>query len=170
MGRSPHLGLFSFEQKKDREIARRSMERTGIISLAHRSLEELSGGERQRAWIARALTQEPKVLLFDEGTAYLDIRHQMEIFQLIRHLNKEEGLTVIAVTHDINLASQFADRIILMDRGRIRRIGAPDDVICASTIEEVYGLSVLVDRHPQSGMPRVTLSHPHGIYPETVSG
>ncbi|MGD0275469.1 MAG: heme ABC transporter ATP-binding protein [Syntrophales bacterium] len=160
MGRSPHLGLLSFEGKKDLEIARRSMDRTGILSLAKRSMEELSGGERQRVWIARALAQEPKVLFLDEGTAFLDIRHQVEIFQLMRHINREEGLTVVAVTHDINLASHFADRIILMDEGRIRRIGAPGDVISASMIEEVYGLNVLVDQHPQTGLPRVTLSYP----------
>jgi iron complex transport system ATP-binding protein len=160
MGRSPHLGLLSFEGKRDREIALQSMDRTGILSLARRSMEELSGGERQRVWIARALAQEPKVLLLDEGTAYLDIRHQVEIFQLVRHINREERLTVVAVTHDINLASHFADRIILMGEGRIRRIGAPGDVISTSMIEEVYGLNVLVDQHPQTGMPRVTLSHP----------
>ena len=107
MGRAPHLGKLRFEGKRDHEVTRRSMEMTETLSFAHRSIGELSGGERQRVLIARALAQEPQIILLDEPTAFLDIRHQISFFNLIKTLNREEGLTVISVTHDINLASLY---------------------------------------------------------------
>jgi iron complex transport system ATP-binding protein len=157
MGRSPHLGLMSFEGETDFRIAQHAMEMTDIIDLAPRRMNELSGGERQRVLIARALAQEPEVMLLDEPTAFLDIRHQMEILDLAKKLNKTKGVTVVAVTHDINLASMYCDRIIFLQDGSIRCMGSPDAVISETHIRDVYGIQVLVDTNPVAGCPRVTM-------------
>jgi len=157
MGRAPHLGRLRFEGTADFDVVRKAMERTDILPFASRSINELSGGERQRVLIARALAQEPEIILLDESTAFLDIKHQVAFFDLIKTLNSEEGLTVIAVTHDINLASLYSDRVMLLKDGSICRMGSPDEVITESTIKEVYETEVLVDRNPVSGLPRVTL-------------
>jgi len=162
MGRSPHLGRLRFEGASDFEIVRMAMETADVLPFASRSINELSGGERQRVLIARALAQEPQVILLDESTAFLDIKHQIAFFDLMKSLNKEKGLTVIAVTHDMNLASLYCDRIMLLDGGRVHTIGAPDEVLTQSNIREVYDTDVLVDLNPATGSPRVTLlaSHP----------
>ena len=128
-----------------------------ISHLAHRSITDVSGGERQRAIIARALTQQPRVLLLDEPTAFLDLNHQLEICRILRRLNDERGLTVVLVSHDLNLASQYCDRLMLLREGRQYSIGVPQEVIRHDLLEAVYGCTVLVDRHPISGLPRVTL-------------
>ena len=157
MGRAPHLGKLRFEGKKDFEIARGAMELTDTLPFANRSVNELSGGEKQRILIARSLAQQPQIILLDESTAFLDIKHQIDFFDLIKTLNKKQGLTVISVTHDINLASLYCDRIILLNAGNIQCMGTPDEVITESNIKEVYETDVLVDRNPQTGLPRVTL-------------
>lgn len=157
MGRAPHLGRLMFERKSDFAVSQKAMELTDTLSLAERNINELSGGERQRVLIARALAQEPGIILLDESTAHLDIKHQVAFFDLIRDLNRKEGLTVIAVTHDINLASLFCDRIMLLKKGCIHSIGTPDEVITESNIKEVYETDVFVDCNPQTGLPRVTL-------------
>jgi len=156
MGRTPHLGKWRFEGEKDLMIVKRAMEMTDTLALADRSMNRLSGGERQRVLIARALAQEPRLLLLDEPTASLDIRHQSEFFNLIRALNRAQALTVMAVTHDINLASLYCDRIILLKEGRIRMTGRPEEVITEEHIHAVYETPVLVDRHPVMDLPRVT--------------
>ena len=157
MGRAPHLGKLRFEGEKDYEIARRAMEMTDTLPFANRNINELSGGERQGILIARALAQEPQIMLLDESTAFLDIRHQIAFFDLMKTLNREQGLTVISVTHDINLASLYCDRIVLLNKGNIHYMGTPDEVITESNIKEVYETDVLVDKNPQTGLPRVTL-------------
>ncbi len=157
MGRAPYLGRLSFEGEKDYAIARDAMEMTDTLSFAMRSINELSGGERQRVLIARALAQQPQVILLDESTAYLDIKHQIAFFDLIKTLNQKEGLTVMAVTHDVNLASIFCDRIMLLSKGTVHCMGTPEEVITESNIKEVYEADVLVDTNPQTGLPRVTL-------------
>jgi len=157
MGRAPHLGRLRFEGKTDFEIVHKAMEMTDILPFAARSINELSGGEKQRVLIARALAQQPQIILLDESTAFLDIKHQIAFFDLIKNLNKEEGLTVITVTHDINLASLFCDRVMLLNEGIIHCIGTPDEVITESNIKEVYETDVLVDENPLTGQPRVTL-------------
>jgi iron complex transport system ATP-binding protein len=162
MGRFPHQRSrgwagFGWEGDEDVALARDAMREMDVLHLANRLITDVSGGERQRAIIARALTQEPRVLLLDEPTAFLDLQHQLEICAILRRLNEERGLTIILVSHDLNLASQYCDRLLLLDGGRIFRMGPPEDVIRPDLLETVYRCRVLVDRHPQSGLPRVTL-------------
>ena len=163
MGRFPHrardrwIGGFGWESREDLAIAEQAMMTMDIVHLAHRSVTDLSGGERQRTVIARALAQTPKVLLLDEPTAFLDLQHQVEICSVLRQLRDEGGLTVVLVSHDLNLVSQYCDRILLLDRGQIVRLGGPDEVIEPKVLESVYRCRVLVDRHPSSGLPRITL-------------
>ncbi len=157
MGRSPYLGSLLFESEKDLEIARKAMEWTKILPFSGRSIDELSGGERKRVFIARALAQEPEVILLDEPTANLDIQHQIDFLDLILTLNRERGLTIVMATHDMNLASEFCDRLILLQEGRIYQTGTPEEVVTKENIESVYGCGVWVDRHPVSGMPRISL-------------
>lgn len=166
MGRFPHhcggrrfgkLIWFGWETREDQRLAAEAMEETDVAHLANRPISAVSGGERQRAILARALTQEPRVLLLDEPTVFLDLNHQVEICRILRRLNEERGLTILLVSHDLNLASQYCDRLLLLAGGEIYRIGTPEEVIRPDVLEAVYGCEVLVDGHPDSGLPRVTL-------------
>jgi iron complex transport system ATP-binding protein len=157
MGRSPHLGHLMFESEKDVEITKKAMDWTKMLPFSERSMDELSGGERKRVFIARALAQEPEVILLDEPTSNLDIHHQMDFLDLILTLNRERGLTIVMASHDMNIASEFCDRLILLQGGRIYKMGTPDEVITKENIEEVYGCEVWVDQNPFSGMPRINL-------------
>jgi len=163
MGRYPHhrgatwSAGFGWESPGDLSIAEQAMQLTDLTHLASRSVMDLSGGERQRCMIARALAQEPKVLLLDEPTAFLDLQHQIEICTIVRRLKDERGLTVALVSHDLNLVSQHCDRLMLLDAGKVFQFGRPDEVIQPEVLEAVYRCRVLVDRHPVSGLPRVTL-------------
>ncbi len=163
MGRSPYLGGLLFESEKDLEIARKAMEWTKILPFSERSIEELSGGERKRVFIARALAQEPEIVLLDEPTANLDIQHQIDFLDLILTLNRERGLTIVMASHDMNIASEFCDRLILLQGGRIYQTGTPEEVMTKENIESVYGCEVWVDRHPISGMPRISLLRKGGV-------
>ena len=160
MGRSPHhqgWGGWHWEDAEDWRVAQAAMEDLNVSHLGNRLVTEVSGGERQRAVIARALVQEPQILLLDEPTAFLDLHHQLDIARIIKRLNRDRGLTVVLVSHDLNLVSQYCDQILLLNHGRLAAMGSPQMVIKSSVIEAVYGCSVLVDRHPQSGLPRVSL-------------
>ena len=157
MGRFPHLNNYRFEDKKDYRVVYEAMERTDTLAFASRRFEELSAGERQRVLIARALAQEPEVLLLDESTVFLDLKHQAQFLALLRQLNTAQNLTVIFVTHDVNLAAQNANRIIFLDSGKIYAIGTPAEVITAANIEKVYDVEVGIDSSPHNGSPRVTL-------------
>ncbi len=117
MGRSPYLGHLMFESPKDLEIAERAMEWTEILPISQRPIDELSGGERKRVYIAKALAQEPEVILLDEPTTNLDIHHQVEALDLVLSLNREKGLTILMASHDLNLASEYCDRLILLQHG-----------------------------------------------------
>jgi len=163
MGRSPYLGNSMFESEKDLEIAKKAMEWTKILPFSERPLDELSGGERKRVFIARALAQEPEVILLDEPTANLDIHHQIDFLDLIVALNRERGLTIVMASHDMNIASEFCDRLILLQGGRIYQMGTPEEVITRENIENVYGCEVWIDQHPISGMPRISLMKKGGI-------
>ncbi len=163
MGRYPHhqgtrwSAGFGWESAEDLSIAEQALQYTDLTHLAGRSVMDLSGGERQRCMIARALAQEPQVLLLDEPTAFLDLQHQMEICAIVRRLKEERGLTVVLVSHDLNLASQYCDRILMLKAGALFRLGSPHEVIDADVLRAVYGCDVLIDRHPESGVPRVTM-------------
>ncbi|MHC1610564.1 MAG: ABC transporter ATP-binding protein [Candidatus Methanospirareceae archaeon] len=147
MGRNPHLGRLEMESERDIEIARRCMELTNCWHLAERPVTELSGGERQLVIIARALTQEPKVLLLDEPTSHLDINYQIKIMELLKYLTVHEGLIVIAVIHDLNLAAQYCDRLALLRDGKIVSMGTQYEVLTAENIKTAFGADVIVKRH-----------------------
>jgi iron complex transport system ATP-binding protein len=153
MGRTPHLGLLRYESSKDLAIVQKSMEVTQTEHLAERRIGEISGGEKQRLVIARALAQEPKILLLDEPTAHLDINYQVETLELVRRLCIEQDLIVLIALHDLNLAVQYCNRLIILNRGKIHSQGPPEVVINADTIKEVYGVDVCVCPHPVNKLP-----------------
>ncbi|HIH01445.1 TPA: heme ABC transporter ATP-binding protein [Thermoplasmata archaeon] len=155
MGRIPHAhSRLTGASQRDIGLVEEAMSASGCLHLAERPFSELSGGERQRVVIARALAQEPKALLLDEPTVYLDISGQLEMMDLVRRLNRERSLTIIAVLHDINLAARYCDRIALLSQGRLEAVGAPDEVLNPETIQSVYGVEVAVRKDPFT----------HGIY------
>jgi iron complex transport system ATP-binding protein len=155
MGRTPHLGLLQSEGPRDLAVVRAAMERAACWELANRHVDQLSGGERQRVIIARALAQEPDVLLLDEPTSHLDLQHQVEAFLLITQLCREQDLAALAVVHDATLAATFADRLALMSGGRIIASGRPEAVIRRDLLREVYGIDARVIEHPVTGRPIV---------------
>ena len=147
MGRYPHLGRLSIEDKKDEEIARRCMKLTRVQHLAKRSIMEVSGGELQRILIARALAQEARILLLDEPTSNLDINYQIEIMDLLRNLTLE-GITIICTMHDLNLAARYCEMLILLSNGRIRAIGKPVNVLTRDNIRKAFSIDVLIEKNP----------------------
>jgi len=157
MGRFPHLKRFQFEGEKDMEVVVNALAATHSLELSDRSINELSGGEKQRVLIARALSQEPGIILLDEPTSFLDLKYKREIFQLISSLTEEKGLSVVLVSHDIDLAAQYCHQLILLKNGSIIKMGVPESVVTSSNIEEVYECPVLVDKNPETGRPRVSL-------------
>lgn len=150
MGRYPHLGAMRPERRTDREAIESAMHRCDVASLSSRLVQELSGGERQRVRLARALAQEPRVLALDEPTRALDMRHEMEILELLRDYVADGG-TAVVVTHNINLAARYADELVLMSEGRLVASGAPSDVLTRERIEHVYRWDVAVTAHPGPG-------------------
>jgi iron complex transport system ATP-binding protein len=158
MGRTPYLGFFEMEKDKDYQIAEDMMRLTHTLAFGERNFEQLSGGERQRVLIARALVQEPEILLLDEPTTHLDIDHQVEIMDLIAKLNQEKGLTVVLVTHDLNIASFYSHQLAFIKNGALVAEGKPSEVITRENISTVYGLEVLILPHPKTGIPLVTFS------------
>jgi len=151
MGRSPHLGRLGFERALDLAVARHAMEQTGVWALAAREIHELSGGERQRVILARALAQEPRVLLLDEPTAFLDIRHQVEVYDLVKSLSRQHGLTVVAILHDLNLAALYCDRLALLKAGHLFCLGMPEHVLTYSNIKAVYETEVYIGLNDLTG-------------------
>ncbi len=158
MGRTPHLGRFRFEGRTDFEIAWQAMEITNTQSFAERTMDQLSGGQKQLLTIARALAQEPKLILLDEPTAHLDINYQTETLDFIRGLCMKQDLAAIAVLHDLNLAAQYCDRLVLLCNGRIHAEGSPHEVITEKNIKEVYGANVGVHPHPINGLPTIFIT------------
>jgi iron complex transport system ATP-binding protein len=154
LGRVPHWGRFQLlETQKDVEKAERAMALTGIAYARDRKMGELSGGEQQLAFLARALAQEPCLLLLDEPTAHLDIGHQGQIMDLLKQLNREQSLTIAVVLHDLTLASLYCQRLILLHQGRLRKIGPPHRVLMKGIVEEVYQTTVRVLQAPGKGRP-----------------
>jgi iron complex transport system ATP-binding protein len=151
MGRYPHLGAWKREGALDREAIEDALLRCDVAHLSERPLATLSGGERQRARIARALAQRPRTLVLDEPTAALDVKHEMAIFELLASLARHGGVSVVVVTHNLNLAARYADRLLLLDRGRVAAEGAPECVLEQERLEAVYGWPVAVTTHPGPG-------------------
>lgn len=154
-GRHPHRGLLQRWSAQDTARVDEAMAWTGITELAERPVGDLSGGQRQRVWIAMALAQDPRILLLDEPTTFLDLSHQLEVLDLLRELNRERGTTVVAVLHDLNLAARYADDLVVMHAGAIIAHGAPAEVMTAETIRRAFGLSALVIPDPLTATPIV---------------
>lgn len=158
LGRLPYREIFQFfDKKSDVWIAEKYMDLTGVLKYRDQPLSSLSGGERQLAAIARALTQEPALLLLDEPTSALDICHQVQVLDLVRELNCELGLTVQMIIHDLNLASTYCNRLILLENGHIHSQGNPSDVLQYQIVEEVYKTVVVTRENPVTGRPTVFL-------------
>ena len=157
MGRSPHLGRLRPAAGRDVAAVTNALEGADVAGLRSRFVDELSGGEFQRVIIARALAQEPKVLLLDEPTSHLDINHTADIFDLLRRLNREQALTVMCISHDLNAAALYAQRLLLMANGQVLAEGPPDQIITETNIRMAYGATTIVRKSPAADRPQVSL-------------
>lgn len=152
MGRTPHKGLFDGDDLADVALVEQALARVGLSAHRRQAFAHLSGGEKQRVLLARALVQQPTLLILDEPTNHLDPRYQLELLRLIKTL----GLATLASFHDLNLAAAFCDRLYVLDHGRVVASGTPAEVLTEALLAEVYGVQALVDRHPLVGHPRIT--------------
>ena len=157
LGRTPFIRTFTGETERDYRAAKHALELTDMENLRTRFFNELSGGERQKVILAMALAQQPRLLLLDEPTAHLDIKHQVEILQLVRNLNEEQGTTIVAAMHDLNLASLYFHRLVLLKEGSIFADGTPNEVLTPQLIQEVFSASVQVGQHPLANVPYVVI-------------
>ncbi|MEE8470860.1 MAG: ABC transporter ATP-binding protein [Dehalococcoidia bacterium] len=157
LGRTPFINVLSGEGERDRSVTARALELTGIEKLGNRHFNDLSGGEQQKVILAMALAQEPELLLLDEPTTHLDINHQVEILELVKSLNREEGVTVVAAMHDLNLAALFFDRLILLKEGSVFADGSPHEVLTEKNILDVFSASVRVSMHPTTSAPHIVV-------------
>ncbi|MFP4214222.1 MAG: ABC transporter ATP-binding protein [Desulfohalobiaceae bacterium] len=157
MGRFPYQGLLGLEGRRDLEVARQAMQSTKVEHLRKRKLNQLSGGELQRVFLARALCQEPRIILLDEPTSSLDPAHQVRIMDLLERLHQEQELTVIMVVHDLNLAALYAQQMLLMREGRAFCQGRPQEVLNFKNLEQVFDCVLLVEEGSMDGLPRVSL-------------
>lgn len=149
MGRSPHQGILGIPTRADEEAVQRAIRDTSIDALTGRQVSALSGGERQRVWLAMALAQQPQVLLLDEPTTFLDLNHQLEVLDLVRDFNRQRGLTVVMVLHDLNQAARYANRMVVLKQGRIYADGEPREVLTRDTLREVFGVEAHVMPGPE---------------------
>jgi iron complex transport system ATP-binding protein len=154
-GRSPHQRWWQQWTPDDERAVGRALAATDVEALADRPVDELSGGQRQRVWLAMALAQETEVMLLDEPTTFLDLAHQVEVLELIAHLNSRESRTVVMVLHDLNHAARYADHVVAMKDGRIVAEGAPGEVVTADLVREVFGLECVVVPCPVTARPLV---------------
>tara|TARA_R110002124_G_C8968918_1_gene514839 strand:- start:3535 stop:4347 length:813 start_codon:yes stop_codon:yes gene_type:complete len=154
-GRYPHQGWFQQWSPSDEAAVEHALNATDTAELASRRIEELSGGQRQRVWIAMALSQNPDILLLDEPTTFLDVRHQLDALDVLADLNRERGTTVVMVLHELNLAARYADHMILMCEGRILAQGTPSEVVTAERMREAFGLEAQIIDDPVSHSPMV---------------
>ncbi|WP_396658011.1 ABC transporter ATP-binding protein [Microbacterium sp.] len=154
-GRHPHRGLFGRWSAADTAVVDEALRRTRTAELADRPVGDLSGGQRQRVWIAMALAQQTRILLLDEPTTFLDLSHQLEVLDLLRELNREQGATIVAVLHDLNLAARYADELVVMEAGRVIAQGSPSTVLTTEVVAEAFALRALVIPDPLTGTPLV---------------
>lgn len=160
MGRNPHLKRFQRESEEDYKIVRDAMEWTDTWKLRERRINEISGGERQRVIIARALAQEPEIILLDEPTSSLDIHHQIEVLELLKKLNEEKAVTIILVLHDMNLAARYSKEILLLHQGKKVTIGKTEAVMTVENLQKAYHMDMVIERNPYTN---TLLIHPLGI-------
>lgn len=154
-GRIPHKKWFETKTNNDKEIVDWAIENTGLSKYKNTPIGALSGGERQRAYIAQALCQKPDILLLDEPTTYLDISYQLELMELVREINEKFKITIVMVLHELNQASKYSDRLIIMKDGQIISDGRPNDVVNKDVIKKVYKIECYIDNDPQSNKPRI---------------
>ena len=159
MGRYPYLSRFQIEGKEDDRIARDAMRMTGIERFADRTLDTLSGGERQRVFVARALAQQPRILLLDEPTSNLDVLHQLKVLGLVRQL-VDDGLTAVAAIHDLNMAARYCDELVLLSGGRVLAVGLPYEVLSPQLIESAFGVKSAIYKDPITGSLAISLIGP----------
>ncbi|KKD55639.1 MULTISPECIES: ABC transporter ATP-binding protein [Paenibacillus] len=158
MGRFPHQDWLGREKGVDVEaITDRVLARLSLTSLADRTLDRLSGGQRQRVALAKVMAQEPQILLLDEPTTYLDLRYQLEFMELLAEWRQETGVTIIAVLHDLNLAAQFCDNLLVLKDGMVEGLGSSSDLLTEDRIRRVYGVEPVMLPHPDSGVPQLLL-------------
>lgn len=157
MGRFPYQNWFGDEREDHSALIDSALESMGLMELSNRSLDQLSGGERQRVALAKVMVQEPEVILLDEPTTYLDIGYQVQLLDTVRRWQRDRGLTVVAVLHDLNLASLYCDQIIALHKGGIAAIGTPSDVLNVAFIREVYQTEASIVTHPLTGTPQILL-------------
>jgi iron complex transport system ATP-binding protein len=162
MGRSPHLGRFQLEGPEDRRIADEAMRAMHVLEFADRFVNTLSGGERQRVFVARALAQQPRVLLLDEPTANLDVRHQIDLLAMIRHLAHDEGLCVIAAIHDLDHAANFCDRLMLVHEGRLIADDKPEAVLTPEHLGMAFHVKARTFRDPFTDSLRLSVAAGNG--------
>jgi ABC-type cobalamin/Fe3+-siderophores transport system ATPase subunit len=155
LGRQPHVARLGFLRRRDREAVDWALAAAGVESLAGRLVDTLSGGERRRAWLALALAQKTSLLLLDEPTTYLDVRHQLEVLELVRRLNREHGLTVCWVLHDLNAAAAFSDRMVWLRDGRVVANGTPAALLNPDLVRRTFDVEATVVTEPRSGRPVV---------------
>jgi iron complex transport system ATP-binding protein len=158
-GRFAHGGVFGWETDRDLQIAENALVMCDLENYESRLMNELSGGERQRIVLARALATEARILLLDEPTADLDLAHQALMFRLVRERCKGCESSAVIITHDLNLASAFADKILLLKGGKTVALGAPETVLTSENLREVFDIGVLLDAHPRNGRPRITMNY-----------
>ncbi len=159
MGRSPYLGRFENYDKEDEKITKRSLKTTKTYECRDRKINELSGGEMQRVIVARALAQDPDILLLDEATSHLDIGHKKEVMDTIKEKNEDEGLSVLSVHHNLNLAARYCNKILLLDDGEKHAFGRPEEVLTQANLRAVYGIEAEVHRHPKDGSLYISPVH-----------
>ncbi|USD64502.1 ABC transporter ATP-binding protein [Vibrio sp. SCSIO 43136] len=165
-GRHPHQGIFSQWSPEDEQAVKQAMQITRVEEFADVTVDALSGGQRQRVWIAMLLAQQTPVLLLDEPTTYLDISHQLELLELFKKLKQQRGNTVIAVLHDLNQACRYADHLIVLSDGQVVAQGAPDQLVTASLVRQVFGLESLVVQDPVTNTPMIVPKPP--LIPDVV--
>jgi iron complex transport system ATP-binding protein len=156
LGRFAHQGFFGGTSAEDREQVARALEMTGLTSLRARALSQISAGERQRACVARAIAQGARVMLLDEPTAFLDIRHRVAFYEVVTQLKRTCGVAALVASHDLSLCAEYGERIVLLSGGTVAASGRPEEVLTPENVRAAYGVEVVCDRNPATGAIRVT--------------